>query len=268
MTVENQAVDVVLEPVTTEPTAAAPAEPVANAEPKTDPASEPEHKAESAEERHERESKAEKRIAKLIYQRETAKARADHLEALVNQKTVSNQEGGKAGKQDGRPMQSQYESAEDFVEALTDWKLEQREQSTKAQESQRKQVTQSEKRDALFSAAEDMGNFDREDFARNVRVTEAMAEAILDSDMDVKLVVHLNANPKEASRIAELSPARQAAEIGKLEAKLSTVTPKVSKAPPPIDPIGGGKAAVDSLETDDMAAYIAIRKKQGARWAQ
>jgi hypothetical protein len=266
-TPEVTAAPAVVIPAIPEPTAAAPAEPVVNAE-ATESAPEQEHKAESAAERHERESKAEKRIAKLIYQRETAKARADHLEALVNQKTVSNQEGGQAGKQDGRPEQKNFDTAEDFVEALTDWKLAQRDQKSKAQDVQKSQQAAAQKAEKMFSAAESLGNFDRDEFAEKVRVTDVMADAILDSDMGAKLLVHFNANPDEATRIANLSPARQAAEIGKLEAKLSTVIPKVSKAPPPIDPIGGGKATVESLETDDMEAYIALRKKQGARWAR
>jgi hypothetical protein len=263
MTIENPAVPEVVAPVDVpvipEPTAAAPAEPVANADPKPDPAPEP--NADAAEDA--RQKGIQKRIDRLTREKYEAKARADLLEKMVHQPHRST-----ASPQDGRPEQKNFETAEDFVEALTDWKLEQRDQKSKAQDVQRSQQAAAQKAEKMFSAAESLGNFDRDEFAEKVRVTDVMADAILDSDMGAKLLVHFNANPDEATRIANLSPARQAAEIGKLEAKLSTVIPKVSKAPPPIDPIGGGKATVESLETDDMEAYIALRKKQGARWAR
>lgn len=265
MPIETPAVPEVIAPVDVpvipEPTAAAPAEPVETAEPNTAPAPEKDD-ADAAEAARQR--GVQKRIDRLTREKYEAKARADLLEKLVAQPNASSQ----AGPQDGRPQQKDYPTAEDFVEALTDWKLEQREQKVRAQDAQKSQQAAMQKRDVLFAEAQKLGNFDPDEFAENVKITGPMADAILDSDVGAKLVHHLNANPDEAARIANLSPARQAAEIGKLEAKLSTVTPKVSKAPPPIDPIGGGKATVESLETDDMEAYIALRKKQGARWAR
>lgn len=246
-------------PVIPEPTAAAPAEPVENAE---KPAQATEPDANAAEDA--KQKGIQKRIDRLTREKYEAKARADLLEQMITQRPAPQQ----ANAQDGRPKKDAYASDEDFVEALTDWKLSQREQASRAQEAQRAQQSAAEKTRKIFSAAEELGNFDRDEFAEKVRVTDVMADAILDSDVGAKLLVHLNTNPDEAERIANLPPARQAAEIGKLEAKLSTVTPKVSKAPPPIDPIGGGKAAVVDLGSASMDEYIAMRKKQGARWAR
>jgi hypothetical protein len=59
-------------------------------------------------------------------------------------------------------------------------------------------------------------------------------------------------------------------ELGKIEARLESNKEPVkrpSKAPAPIEPIGGGKASSDDLGTMSQAQYEAMRKKQGAWWA-
>lgn len=253
----EQIVDVVTEPVpaTAEEKSTEQAETV-----EKQPESTPEQDAKAAEDA--KQKAIQKRFDRLTKEKYEAKARADYLEGIVNQGSQKQQE----SKQDGRPQQSQYSSAEDFVEALTDWKLEQREQVSKQAESHKAQQSEAQKIDKIFSDAEALGDFDRDDFAESVKITQTMADAIKESDVAAKVVAHLYANPEEAERIAGLSNARQAVELGKLEVKLSATQPKVSKAPPPIDPIGKGKASNESLDTDDMEAFIAQRRKQGARY--
>ncbi len=223
MTTETHEVEV------TEPTA----EPVEIAEQIPEPAPEPTND-DASEQARKVQAAMQKRIDRLTRQRYEEKARADIYESQITQRQAPQK------AQDGRPQQAQFETAEDFVEALTDWKLAQREQVAKAQEAQKSQQTIAEKRDKIFTAAEEMGNFDREDFA-TVPITHPMAEAILDSDVGAKLVVHFNSHPEEAKRIADLPPARQAAEIGKLEVKLSTAPAPKSSAPKPITPLGNGQ---------------------------
>lgn len=250
----EQIVDVVTDPA---PSAEAEAKPDETVE--KQPESTPEQDAKAAEDA--KQKAIQKRFDRLTKEKYEAKARADYLESIVNQGANKQQE----SKQDGRPQQSQYASAEDFVEALTDWKLEQREAVSKQAESQRAQQSEQQRIEKIFADAEALGNFDRDDFAESVKITQPMADAIKESDIAAKLVSHLYANPEEAERIASLSNARQAVELGKLEVKLSTVAPKVSKAPAPIDPIGKGKASNSSLDTDDMEEFVALMRKQGMR---
>jgi hypothetical protein len=113
-----------------------------------------------------------------------------------------------------------------------------------------------------------ISGFDREAFDE-LPITDAMAYAILDSDVAAKITAHLTSNPDDAERISALSPARQAAEIGKLEARISSQTVKASNAPAPIKPIGNrGGSANSDLAKSSMEDYIAARAKQGARWAR
>jgi hypothetical protein len=81
-------------------------------------------------------------------------------------------------------------------------------------------------------------------------------------------MAYMSANPDEVERITKLSDARQAVELGKLEAKLQSA-PKTSKASPPISPVTGARGgASPDLGSADFAAYKAMRAKQGARWAR
>ena len=66
-----------------------------------------------------------------------------------------------------------------------------------------------------------------------------------------------------AERILALPPHRMAREIDKLAAKPAPVVP-VSKAPPPVNPIGASRQAPDPLVFDpkNPAAWIAARNKR------
>lgn len=198
-------------------------------------------------------NRTQRRIERLLREKYEAKARADYLEQVL----ASQQAQHDTSAQHGKPQPHQYASTEEYVDALTDWKFSQREQTAQRQQQKAQQSSVAEKTEKLFADAEALGDFDRDEFTSSVQITPVMAEAILDSDLGAKIVVHLNANPKDASRIAELSPARQAAEIGKLESRLAAPTPKKSGAPKPIAPLNGTSpkppGLQDSLSADEWA---------------
>ena len=169
---------------------------------------------------------------------------------------------------DTKPRMDQYNSVDEYVESLTDWKLKQKDEAQNAKTHEASRVKLESHTDGLYKEAlKNDADFDRETF--DELVTPAMAQAIIDSDVAAKVMVHLAKNPDELERIAKLSPARQAAEIGKLEDKLSTVKVRVSNAPDPINPIGtrsgGGAVSKEKASYDE---YKAIRKLEGARWAR
>jgi hypothetical protein len=187
-----------------------------------------------------------KRIAKAqaIAERKAAKAYAEKLEGIARQP----QEQRQAVAVDGKPKLEQFEKVEDYVEAVTDWKWKTAQQTQARQyEEQRIKQVQSEvqaKAQSVFELAEQDPEFDNEVF-ESLPVSDPMAYAIMDSDIAPKLMVYLQKNPDEVDRIAKLSPARQAAEIGKMEAKLSMpVKVKTSNAPAPIKPVGSRGSGV------------------------
>jgi hypothetical protein len=94
-------------------------------------------------------------------------------------------------------------------------------------------------------------------------ITPVMANVIYESELGPEVAYHLGANPGEAARIAALPEYRQAAELGKLEVKLSQPAPApVTRTPPPPPPetVAGLSAGIaKSPEDMSMAEYIAAR---------
>lgn len=175
----------------------------------------------------------EKAKAEARAERRALKVYADKLEAMNRQPAPQ------PAQQDGKPTMAQFANVEDYVEAVADWKLQEREQATQRQQQEKQVETIKTKATSVMEEAEKIPGFDREAFD-SLPLSDAATWAILDSNVAAKLIAHLTSNPQEAQRIHTLSPVRQAAEIGKLEAKLASA-PKVSKAPAPINPIGGSK---------------------------
>jgi hypothetical protein len=168
----------------------------------------------------------------------------------------------------GTPDPSQFSTYEDYIDALTDFKIEQREtartQQYRQAQAQREQAAMQERAQAQLSkGAEKYADFYEVVTDPSLPVTGTMAAAMAEAENGADVAYYLGTNPKEAQRIASLSPTRQAIEIGKIEAKLSAqpVT-EATKAPPPIKPLSGvGKVETDpdKMSTED---WLKWRNKQ------
>ena len=95
-------------------------------------------------------------------------------------------------------------------------------------------------------------------------------EAIFEADEPAKVIEYL-ADPdnlEEAERISKMGPIQAGKAIAKLEAKLSTQTPKptskVSKAPAPLEPVRGqgSASATGAPDPTDTKAWIRWRNEQ------
>lgn len=202
----------------------------------------------------------EKAKAEAKAERRALKVYADKLESMTSKPQAE-------APRDNKPRMDQYASVEDYVEAVSDWKLAKVEEQSNARRNQEIVEKLSIKTEKIYSEAAKEQEFDRDTF--DDTVTPAIAQAIIDSDVPAKIMAYLGSNSDDFKRIVNLSPARQAAEIGKLEDRLAAGKVKVSGAPEPIKPVGtrSGNGNV-RLETASMDDYIALRKQQGARWAR
>lgn len=170
-----------------------------------------------------------------------------------------------------KPLLADYKTAEEWEDATYQWRKSSEALEHQKQEAAQHYKTMHEKVSKIFDDAEKNNpEFDRETFNALPNVPDAMTYAIVHSDVAEKLVVHLANNPKEADRIASLHPSRQAAEIGKLEVKLSSA-PEItaSKVPPPprLPGVRGGSTTKNPADMP-QAEYEAHRAKQGASWAR
>ena len=137
------------------------------------------------------------------------------------------------------PRPDQFRTTEEYIEAVAEYKAEQKLAEREAQQ-QRKQLdsTYAEREE---TARDKYSDFEDVAYNENLKITPVMAEAIKDSEVGPEIAYHLGKNPKEAERIANLSPLAQVREIGKIEASLVATPPtgkKVSSAPEPIKPVG------------------------------
>lgn len=168
---------------------------------------------------------------------------------------------------DDKPRRDQFASEDEFVDKLTDWKLDQRDRSANQQQRAAQETATNTKTETLYKEAAKLPGFDREAF-EDLPLTATMAHALVESDSSAKLMAYLTSNPEEVDRINALSPVKQAAEMGKLETKVASAPAvKAPKAPAPISTIGNGNAnTVKNLNTSNMDDFKKQFKAAGSRW--
>lgn len=183
--------------------------------------------------------------------------------------------------QEAKPTPDKFTDYADYVEALTEWKADQKvnealakrdqQQAEKAQQSvqETKAKTFVERQATVRQSIPDYDEVMTA--AADIRVAQHVHEVLLDSDRGPELAYHLAKNPDEAARISALSPLAAARELGRLEASLekpATASKPVSKAPAPIKPIVTGATSTQDPSRMSMDEYRSWRKSQGASWAR
>lgn len=197
-----------------------------------------------------------------------AEAERDQLREQLARQTQTQQ----PSVQSGEPKPEQFQTYEEYLDKLTDWKVDQKlanlqEVSAQQRRAIEQQAHESTVRDNLIKAADKYDDFEEVVTNPNLSVTPVMAEAMGESEIGGELAYYLGTHPKEAEEIASLSSVAQVKAIDRLEAKLKT-PPKVSEAPAPAQVVGKGKAAQTlDLNTASLDDYMKMRQKQGARWA-
>lgn len=170
---------------------------------------------------------------------------------------------------DSKPKAEQFDSHQEFVEALTDWKLDQKERDreVKQKESQLK----SEYQKTLDAHQSRVDAFQKQTPDYKEVVTEfledhgdlkfslGLEEIIMTTETGPALFYELAKNPDELIRINALPLVAQARELGKLETKLSKTTDekqetkKQTKAPAPIAPVTSKGSAKINKDPENMS---------------
>jgi hypothetical protein len=157
------------------------------------------------------------------------------------------------------PPADQFESVDAYAQALAERKAQEMLQQRDFERQQAELLDSYAEREE--SAREKYDDFERVVYNPNLRITTVMAQTIQASDMGPDLAYHLGSNPKEADRIAKLSPILQAKEIGKLEAKLAaspSVVRNSTKAPEPIAPVSAARSNSPKYDTTDPRSVSAM----------
>ena len=217
----------------------------------------------------------EKRLAKERRKREELSRRLQVTEELALRGRDRQDPQPAKPQADGAPKREDFPDYESYIEAKAEWKAEKKveERFAKHKEEEGRSRTQAEqqKLEKDFRAhaaklATEVEDFEETMSSSDAPLTEAMKSAIVTAgEIGPRIAYHLAKNPQEAERIASLPDSRQAAEIGKLEMKLSAPeakTTKPSSAPKPITPLGGkSPAADDEPDPKDTKAWNAWRER-------
>jgi hypothetical protein len=92
---------------------------------------------------------------------------------------------------------------------------------------------------------------------------------ILATDHPEKVLYELGSKPEEFQRIMELPFNRRVAEFVKMGLQMEQKSPKISGAPPPVEPISGAGGPVDNRYSDqasDADWFAAEEKRSMERW--
>ncbi len=222
--------------------------------------------------------------------REKLEARLAKLEA---EREPSKREAKPAPIGDEKPTPDKYETYEEYVEALSDYKVEQRVKKLTAEAEVRQQaethtqgiVKRVETFNERLTKAEkdDPGLLGKVDprlleltptflLPPNQGPTAAsdIAQAVLESEQSPVLLLHLSEHPDEMQRLLRLPDSYAVARaIGALEARLSDGAPKaeekkekeepVSQARPPVKPVSGSPQVGDDEPGEDASLDDHIR---------
>lgn len=172
-----------------------------------------------------------------------------------------------------KPDADNYETNAEYIEAITDWKVDQRERSNA--ETQIK--NHSKEQEADFFAVIDSGTEKYADFNEVARklpadggpeITSPMLEAMMECDNPIDVAYYLGENVEESKRIARLSPIAAGREIGKIEARFEAggvkKTPQktTTKTIAPSSPIAGKTVTTKGLENLSTKDFMTSRNKQ------
>lgn len=214
-----------------------------------------------------------KRIGKLLAEKRAAEQRAEDAERRLapGSQPAKEQAQPPAAPQPqmGKPVSASFETYEAYVEALTDWKVEQSNAARSQREAAQKTAENWKTRSAdARTAHPDYDQVLAE--AESTPISRAMHETIAESDLGPELVYFLAKNPDDAARIAKLPPLAAAREIGKLEATLSAKPEKPAAAAPakplpkPPKAVGGGHAPA-AIDLNDPDLSMKDFKREAAR---
>ena len=226
----------------------------------------------------------EKRIGKLTKkwrttERERDFERAKRLEAEAELAKLKSQIPSA-----DKPKREDFEDDEEFLEALTDWKVESK-LKTHSEVVTKKIGEDAEKQAAAEIEQEleeisEKGQDKYEDYStvvfdKDLVLTQGMVETALLTDIAEDILYYLGKNPDISAAIGEMPALRAAKEIGKIEARLvaekkkpdekkadpPAPAKKLTQTPEPIDPVRS-TGAIDK-DPSQMSAkeYRAWREK-------
>jgi len=169
-----------------------------------------------------------------------------------------------------RPNIEDFDTQEDYSEALMDYKVEVRLEERDKVNAEKAKVTEAktakEKAQESFAEQISKARAKYNDFNEvvmnnnDIAITKSMIDVMQESTLGAEVAYHLGKNPDEALRIAKLTPTAQAMAIGRIEGildapeKQTTEPQRVTKASTPIGKGVQGKGGTLKKSYNQMSA--------------
>lgn len=208
------------------------------------------------------------------------------LKAQLSSQTKPNQETSTTAKSetDSEPNANDFDNNADYIKAYTKWelKLARQEQDKLASEAKAKEsasAIQNDYNSRLDEFKKSTPDFDdvvsdfKDEFG-DLQASPAVIETLMTSEFGPAILYDVMNTPGEYMRLSKMSEYQVIKELGKKEFQLSQAKaastqettqpkPKLSKAPPPVQPLGAGAQAISKSPQDmDTDEYLAWRKEQ------
>lgn len=208
-----------------------------------------------------------KKINKLIKRASNAEQERDFWKAeAVKVKPVQQTQQVDTPKtevsSEGKPDPDKFESNVAYLEAVADWKVDQREKQREAAKNVDQVKADYQKKAEAFQSSLQEFKTKHDDFddameeVSDVILSAAHQEAIFTSSMAPELMYELAKNKDELVRISKMSFTDALREVGKIEARISKSSEskeiKQTKAPPPISPVGSKSSSRTAKSPDEM----------------
>ena len=238
------------------------------------------------------ETKTEKRIGELTKKWRTAQREADFLKTQSAKRISELEEELQKLKSkvpaEDKPKREDFEDDEAFLEALADWKIDTKLKAAEGKEKKVKEDTEEKSVvDEVYEVMDQMietgrekyDDFDAVAMDKDLMITTAMTELILESEISADIMYYLGQNPDEAAEIAKLTPLKIAKRFVEIELKLaesekeeeeeesappakpSVVKKKLTKTPEPITPVRETGAVEKDPSQMNAKEYRAWRER-------
>ncbi len=205
---------------------------------------------EKVEEKPKDKDPVQRRIDEITKKRRDAERERDYEHTKRLELEEELKKAKSAVPQGDKPKIENFETEVEYLEALADWKIEQKfKVETEKISKETASVDEKKAIDETYQELDEKmekGRIKYDDFNElvlneDLKISESMVEAILLSDTAEDVLYYLGKHPEEAADIAKLSPLKVAHELGKIEARLSIPPPppkkKTTNAPEPITPV-------------------------------
>jgi hypothetical protein len=205
------------------------------------------------------------RINELTRDKHSARREADYWKGIATHSTALDTAPETAAK----PMADDFDDYDAYVEALTDWKVDNktREVASKATQSAEVSFRQANWDDRQAAVVSIHPDYNEVVGSSDIELKQNVIDALMESERGPELAYHMATNPEYAAQLNRMSATGAALELGRLEASLDNPVAKApSNAPTPITPIVTGATVRADLAKADMDTFIAERRKQGARY--